>query len=66
VGGYSLYRILGSLAVDNGEDLFDVFDAHSQELQDIYCAVGPARPFRRSPRPALRSRALSARPRARS
>jgi hypothetical protein len=39
VGKYSLYRILGSLAVDHGEDLFDVFDAHSQELHDIYCAV---------------------------
>jgi len=38
-GEYSLYRVLGGLAADHGEDLFDVFDAHSQGLHDIYCAV---------------------------
>src|SRR5262249_18697098 len=38
-GEYTLYRVLAGLAADHGENLFDVCDAHSQELHDIYCSI---------------------------
>jgi hypothetical protein len=38
-GQYTLYRVLGGLAADHGQDLFDVCDAHSQELHEAYAAV---------------------------
>jgi hypothetical protein len=38
-GEYTLYRVLGGLASDHGENLFDVCDAHSQELYEVYAAV---------------------------
>ena len=38
-GEYTLYRVLGGLASDHGENLFDVCDAHSVGLQQLYTAL---------------------------
>src|SRR6516165_8049760 len=39
MGKAHAYRIHAALATDHGESLFDVCDAHSQELHDVYAAV---------------------------
>jgi hypothetical protein len=38
VGRVKAYRIHADLAFDDGESLFDVCDAHSQQLHDVYAA----------------------------
>jgi hypothetical protein len=38
-GEYGLYRVLGGLALNHGHDIYDVCDAHSQELHEVCCAV---------------------------
>jgi hypothetical protein len=39
IGKVHAYRVHAALATDHGESLFDVCDAHSQELHDVYAAV---------------------------
>src|SRR5262249_35688745 len=39
VGKVHAYRINANLAAQYGESLFDVCDAHSQELHDVFSAV---------------------------
>jgi hypothetical protein len=39
VGRVQAFRVHMYLAVNHGEALFDVFDAHSQPMQDLYAAL---------------------------
>jgi hypothetical protein len=39
VGRVHAYRVHMGLAVNHGESLFDVFDAHSQPMHDLYAAL---------------------------
>src|SRR5262245_17266228 len=39
IGKVHAYRVQAALAAEHGESVFDVCDAHSQELHDVYAAV---------------------------